>query len=331
MLAEVRCPLAGATVGRRVGAVVSGCLLSGLAVAAGSAEEWLNRMASAIETSNYRGTVVRVHDGDVETLRIVHKYADGEVIEKIETLDGADRTMIRDADGVRCVLPDARAILVEQSSTDSGLLSRVPVSLNRLEQQYDVILVRDEERIANRRAVMIAVRPHDEYRYGHRLWLDHDSALPVKTELLDEVGQVIEQVRFVDLTIEDFIPDSEFVFDINTQGFRHIGSPARPTAGGGGAAAERWVAQRLPDGFRLRHSLGGADGSPRQLTFDDGMVAVSVFIEPPEYDAGRLDGPSSMGAANAYSIWRDDRQITAIGEVPLRTVREIARSVARSE
>jgi sigma-E factor negative regulatory protein RseB len=72
-------------------------------------------------------------------------------------------------------------------------------------------------------------------------------------------------------------------------------------------------------------------GSPmpaQHLIFSDGIAAISVFIEPGSPDGGqRPPEATSMGSANAYSTSLHGHVITAIGEVPADTVREIANSV----
>jgi len=62
--------------------------------------------------------------------------------------------------------------------------------------------------------------------------------------------------------------------------------------------------------------------------FSDGLVAVSVFIEP-RSSVPVQSGPLQQGALNVYSMKVDDQMVTALGEVPGATVRQIAASVAR--
>jgi sigma-E factor negative regulatory protein RseB len=69
----------------------------------------------------------------------------------------------------------------------------------------------------------------------------------------------------------------------------------------------------------------------QHLIFSDGFASVSVFIEP-----GTPKGPSppestSVGSANAFSTQIGGHVITAIGEVPATTVRDLAMSVAPVE
>lgn len=323
---------AGSSAARYPLVMVSAMLLSATAVGQ-SVDDWLERMTSAVEVTNYRGKIMRSHGGNVEFLRVVHKYENGQVSEKIETMDGADRTIIRDASGVRCILPDSKSVLVEESSADTGLFSRVPIDIERLNLHYDVIMVRDNERIADRDALLIAIRPRDDYRYGHRLWLERESALPLKTELLDTSGRVIEEVRFVDFTLENMIAASEFDLKIDLEGFRFIGTSQQPnltqaaTETSAVSADEQWTVAGLPVGYQVtRRVTSGAQ--MHHLQIDDGMASVSIFIEPPQKNGSRGAAASTVGAANAFSVWSTDRQITVVGEVPRRTVRVIAESVA---
>ena len=40
-------------------------------------QEWLNRMGAAVQSTSYEGTVIRIQDGMVEALKVVHTIEDG--------------------------------------------------------------------------------------------------------------------------------------------------------------------------------------------------------------------------------------------------------------
>jgi len=58
---------------------------------------------------------------------------------------------------------------------------------------------------------------------------------------------------------------------------------------------------------------------------------VSVFIEPSPPTGSAPPESTSMGSANAYSTRIRGHLVTAVGEVPAATVRDIATSVAPVE
>ena len=62
------------------------------------------------------------------------------------------------------------------------------------------------------------------------------------------------------------------------------------------------------------------------MVYTDGLASLSVFIERLTGDV--RNGSSSMGAVNAFIRIYDDYSITAIGEVPAQTVKQIAESIS---
>jgi sigma-E factor negative regulatory protein RseB len=66
----------------------------------------------------------------------------------------------------------------------------------------------------------------------------------------------------------------------------------------------------------------------QHLVFSDGFASVSVFIEPGSRNAPAPAEASRMGAASTFTTTVRGYMITAVGEVPPTTVRDIATSLA---
>ena len=177
---------------------------AGTAPAAGPAPEsptrWLERMNLALTTRNYDGTFSHWHGGRVEMLRIIHRVQDGVVSERLASLDGSGREFIRSGASLACYLPDKRTVLVEQRTAQAPLVE-FPRLDERTASFYDIREVA-RTRLNRRDTHVIAVSPKDEYRYGYRLWIDDSTAMPLKTQLCDAHGHVIEQIVF-DLPTEE--------------------------------------------------------------------------------------------------------------------------------
>jgi sigma-E factor negative regulatory protein RseB len=182
---------------------------------------------------------------------------------------------------------------------------------------------------------VVAVDPKDEYRYGYRLWIDEKTAMPLKTELCDGQGRVIEQLVFASLSLPERIPDSAFQPQIATDGFRWVRQEPKGAAPAAPDAASLWSALRLPPGFRMtsraQQLLPGADSTVSHLVFSDGVASVSVFVEARPNPAGGFVGPAQMGSSSAYSTSVDGHQVTVVGEVPPRTVQYIASQVRSAQ
>lgn len=288
-------------------------------------QDWIDRMGNAVQVTNYAGTVVRVRDGRVDTFKVVHTVKDGVVREKVVIQDGNGLEIIRNGNEVHCILPDRESVLVEEWNNQSTLFSTLPSSDIRFGTEYDLRIVR-EERVAGRRAVMLAVQPHDEYRFGHRIWLDYATGLPLAAKLIDESGKPLEQVKFADISLDEEIHASALEPSFDTAGFRWYSEPRR-------SASRRvdtdWGGVSLPPGYRVlsthEEQLPGSEATVTHVLVSDGLANVSVFIEPDTAPASTER--SREGTTSTYSLTTGEYRVTAVGEVPAATVEQVSRSL----
>lgn len=313
-------------------------LLPGLARASEDPRAWLERMSHAVEQLNYEGTLVHLIGSDATVLKIVHRSRDGRVTEKI-TADGSGREIIRNDEEVMCILPDQRTVLLESNDVrnpaQSPLRGRLP-GITGIRSEYYHLAFVGSERVAGRDTRVVAIRPKDSFRYGYRVSLDRATAMPLKTQLLDEQGKVQEQVLFSDISLREAIPDSALQPSMPIESFavrRSAAATPRATTHG----ATDWVATRVPAGFALEvrraRTQSNADLGARHLVYSDGLATVSLFIEPAVAASEQAEGLSQMGSANAYTVVHEGYMVTAVGEVPPVTVELLAisaRPVARS-
>ena len=318
---------------RRIQLVAPLCVALGGLVAAApysvadeiSPDDWFVKMANAVQTTNYEGTVNRLQNGKLVTLTVVHVVADGVIREKVVFQEGDGLEIIRNGNEVQCILPDEGTVRVEEWNDQSTLFSSLPSTDIQFGNEYDVSVVR-EERIAGRKAVLLAIRPHDEYRYGHRIWLDIATGFPLQTKLMRDDGEAIEQVKFADITLDKEIHASALAPSTSVENFRWFTQPQRKI---NHAVDSPWNSAELPSGFAVKSTheedLPGRDVPVVHILYSDGLANVSVFIEPAKDK--KFARRSSVGASNSYSVENAGYQVTAVGEVPAATVEKIATSM----
>jgi len=294
-------------------------------------QEWLQRMEHALTSRNYEGVFVHEHSGQSETLRILHRVSDGEVAERIVSMDGSGREFIRRGNELRCYLPDQKVVLVEKSPDAGLLLTELRAANADGSGQYESLDL-GRARVAGRDTRVIAVEPRDEFRYGYRIWIDERTAMPLKSQLRSVRGSVVEQLIFTSLTLPVQMSDAVLEPAVDARAYRWLRYEAVP-ATASDAPAAAWQAAELPPGFRMTvrsaQRLPGSGAAVTHLVFSDGMASVSVFVEP-EDASGRgpaIPDSASVGSSSAFSTTVDGHRITAIGEVPPDTVRAIARSL----
>ncbi len=296
-----------------------------VALAADGPQEWLSRMSNAVQKTSYVGTVIRTKGGEAETLKVVRRIDGGVVNEKLTVQEGSSLEIIRSGNEVHCILPDQKSVLVETWDDQSTLFSTLPSNDIRFSNEYDLSIVR-EDRVAGRKAVLLAIRPHDEFRFGHRLWLDRETAFPLRAELIDRDGSLLEQVKFADINLGSSISPEALAPSMSLENFTwHANAAKRVEVD----VRTDWVCDNLPAGFRVistkTEQIAGADTVVTHILYSDGLATVSVFIAQARHKKNARR--SNIGGSNAYSMQLDDYRITAVGEVPAVTVQRIARSM----
>jgi len=305
---------------------------------ADDARALLEQMGRALAGRNYEGTFVHQHGDATETLRIIHRGEPGGFTERVVSLDGSGREVIRRNGEVRAYFPDQHAVLVD-SSQRGGLLFPGLAGLDSASGQVYSVREEAHTRSSGRAAHVVVVEPRDQFRYGYRVWIDKASAMPLRTQLRTADGRVVEQVVFTELTLPAHIPDSALQPAVTARDYRWLRRGAASDAGASQPADATWDAAELPPGFRLiSHStqfVGDGQKPATHLVFSDGLASVSVFVEaPPPVARGPEAGYStttttmtSLGSSSALSTEVDGHKVTAIGEVPPDTVRAITRSL----
>lgn len=281
----------------------------------------LKKIASAARELNYRGVFVYQHGDHSESSRITHLVDRAGEFEKLETLDGPRREVIRTDSEIITFYADANIVKRERRTARKLFPAMLPDQLSVLTEYYQ-LRRGGQERIAGLLAQSVILQPKDEYRYGHVLWADPQSGLLLKARMVNDKQQVMEQFQFNDVAID--IPLSR---DAMRPGFPMppLGELApTPTTDTG------WMVRSQPAGFRKimemrREKQSG--GQVAHLVFSDGLAAVSVFIEPMPTSRKIIPGLSHQGAVSIYTRPLPDQLITVLGETPPVTVMQIANSV----
>lgn len=288
------------------------------------AQRLLERMMHSVNSLNYQGTFIYMHDGQLELMEILHAVHGDIVQERLVSLNGAPREIIRNSASVTCIMPEIGRVSVDYRPENRGFSLIGTVNPEELTDRYR-FSISGRARIAGRMTDVVAIIPRDTYRYGYRLYLDEESGLPLKSDLMDEQGKPLEQIMFTSLEISPAIPSQEGTLS-TAQAAPEISQKPR-----GGVEKSRWSFQSLPMGFVLTTytSLPDREGA-EHMVLSDGLASISIFVEK---IAGNqvLDGASRMGAVNAWGGQIAGYQVTAVGEVPAVTVKQVAQMMVLSD
>ncbi len=274
----------------------------------------LTRMFEARRTVSYEGDFVYLQNGQMTTLHIVRQVGKHTDQEHISTLDGPVREVVRHQGQATCTLPTGQSVVLGGRPISPGALQHI----DEITAYYDLRLGKNE-RIAGRNAQSLEVYPRDDLRYGHRFWLDLDTGLLLKSELLGKQGDVLERVLFIRMSLV-----TEPVDPVESKESKVV--PAQTTQALANAGSVAWTVGQLPAGFRLEEGNQQDTASTQQFVYSDGLATVSVFVERVPADRETMRGLSRRGALNIYSTRYRDWQVTIVGEVPEATVTRMGTS-----
>jgi len=317
--------------------VLALCLVVGTnSFAEPEAMKVLERMGIAAKQLNYEGVFAYQTGQNLQSIRIIHRADEQGETERLVSLNGAAREVIRTNDLVTCIFPEGKRVNVNRRPLGRGFPSDLLRRLGSATPYYDVVKGKSG-RVADRLVGELIIKPIDNYRYGFRLWVDKESDLLLKSELLAEDGQVLETFSFSTIEMGKTIPDSLLQSQIPS-GTEMTWDRTEPVSAANMAATNllpKWHIAWLPEGFSLvaqQNRIKAKNGATvEQRVYSDGLSSVSVFIEKIRARHSHLHGGSKMGAVNAFGTILNAHFVTVVGEVPAKTVEKIGTSISPSD
>lgn len=237
----------------------------------------LNRFGSAEQSLSYRLTWVVSDARPPQVLERIHRA--GQQQSTMELLSGGPAATLP-----LPTLPDAAPVASQR--------------LLLLQQSYR-LQSRIRETVARREVLPVWFQPTDGLRYATLLWLDVETGVPLKTQVHDSDGRILE---YSVATALELLPDQPVTPDPDVP-------PARVGS---------WRIDPLPPGFQQTavHREGGRE----QLFLLDGLATISVFVEPAD---GRRTGAMRRGAMSSLIREQQGARLTAVGGVPLVTLERV--------
>ncbi len=291
----------------------------------------LHRIAQGSRQLTYSGVFVYRSGSRVDTSRIVHSVSDGVEVERIESLDGSPREVLRAGSEVKCFFPEEKLLIIERRPSQRGFPTLLPAGLGSLPEHYS-IHGGNPGRVAGVNSRAVLLKPRDEWRYGHEFWMDVASGLLLKATLIGAGGEALESFAFTQVKIGGPLEHGALKpgFDLERVRVQQVRTTElRPDDMG-------WTFRTALPGFRkvasMKRQAGGAGNSAAaeslHVVFSDGLATISVFIEPGG-PAGEQDATATLGPVNVYRRQIDEYRVVVMGEVPAIAVKRLGEGMER--
>ncbi len=289
----------------------------------------INEMSDASHKLNYDGIFMYRLQNQITSMRIIHKVDEDGVTEKLISLTGHPREVIRTDEQVKCYFPEKNELVIDESRIGKLVSSYLPNPIEKVSGFY-MFEIAGENRIAGKEAWIVNIRPKDEYRYGYQLWIDKESKLLLKSDLKNKDGVSLEQVMFAQIEIGHFIDDEllkptyKFANPILVNNIQHgevLDSKTKLS----------WQMKSLPAGFNIsehaKQIMMTSENPVEHIIYSDGLAMVSVFVEKLGNNSKLKAGAARFGGVNTFATEVNGYQVTAVGEVPEKTVKLLANSI----
>ncbi|MCS2155361.1 sigma-E factor regulatory protein RseB [Scandinavium goeteborgense] len=281
----------------------------------------LQQMNLASQSLNYELSFVSINKQGVESLRYRHARLNNQALAQLLQMDGPRREVVQRGNEISYFEPGLDPFTLNGDFIVDSLPSLVYTDFKRLAPYYDFISV-GRTRIADRLCEVIRVVARDGTRYSYIVWLDSETKLPMRVDLLDRDGETLEQFRVVAFNVNEQVSS-------NMQTLSTASLPPLLSVPVGDKVKFNWLPSWLPQGFvevaGSRRTLPTIDTPVESRLYSDGLFSFSVNVN--HANANSSEQVLRTGRRTVSTSVRDSSEITIVGELPPQTAKRIADSI----
>ncbi|ERH66640.1 anti-sigma E factor [Pantoea dispersa EGD-AAK13] len=278
-------------------------------------------MEQASQNLNYEFAYINVSRLGIESLRYRHAVIDNRVFAQLLQMDGPRREVIQRGNDISYFEPGLDPFSLPGNHIIDALPALMFADFSRLGDAYDFIPV-GRSRMADQMCEVVRIVSRDGTRYSYVVWLDVDTKLPLRIDLLDRDGETLEQFRVISFAVDEGVRNL-------MQGLEKANLPPSLSLPAGDKVQLSWQPGWLPAGMKLisqsRRDIPAMNKTVESRLYSDGLFSFAINITP----ADKSSSPQSLrtGRRTVQTEVRDNREITVVGELPPTTAKRIADSI----
>lgn len=282
----------------------------------------LQQMNAASQSLSYELAFVSINKLGVESLSYRHARVDNKPFAQLLQLDGPRREVVQRGNEISYFEPGLEPFTLTGDYIVDSLPSIVYSDFKKLSPYYDFISV-GKTRVADRMCEVIRVVARDGTRYGYIVWMDTQTKLPMRVDLLDRDGETLEQFRVINVALNDSIGN-------DMSGLAKASLPPLLSVPDGDKANFNWSASWLPQGFKevssSRRPLAAIGVPVESRLYSDGLFSFSVNVNRAPAGA-RGEQVLRTGRRTVSTLVRNNAEITIVGELPPQTAKRVSDNV----
>lgn len=281
----------------------------------------LQQMEQATQNLNYEFAYINVSRLGIESLRYRHAVVDKRVFAQLLQMDGPRREVIQRGNDISYFEPGLDPFSLPGNHIIDALPSLMFADFSRLGQAYDFVPV-GRSRMADQMCEVVRIVSRDGTRYSYVVWLDVDTKLPLRIDLLDRDGETLEQFRVISFAVDEGVRNL-------MQGLEKANLPPALSLPAGDKVELSWQPGWIPAGMKLisqsRRAIPAMNKTVESRLYSDGLFSFAINIAPA--DKNSVPQQLRTGRRTVQTVVRDNQEITVVGELPPATAKRIASAI----
>ncbi|OCG16128.1 hypothetical protein A9G09_03325 [Gilliamella sp. wkB292] len=282
----------------------------------------LNKMSKSVQTNSYQiHFLSQDKDQYVTTFEYSHLGAlqKEEVKAQLLYLEGPAKEIILHNNITSYFQPDSASFSITSPRITEAFPDVIYNDFTKLTDVYEFVKL-GKTRTANRSVQLIKMIAKDKDRYSYIIWIDDKNFLPIRIDLLDQDGEIINQLKVVDID-EDF--DQKKMKDyIDSRTYPILLSIEKQNN-----MLDAWRLAWLPKGFKevAAYNVNFYNSDIATKLFSDGVFSFTVNV------SSDLSNQSNQliqqGGRTIFSTNIGNKNIIIIGNLPKTTIERIAQNI----
>lgn len=290
-----------------------------------TAQAWLKKLSTAVQTLNYSIALVVLKPG-VDSQPYLWRHGideNGVEMEQLNLLNGPGREIVRMGNKVSFFEPNVPPYSLRSPTINGPFPSELLYHPEQLFDSYEFVLV-GRSRVSGRSAQQIRVISKDKSRFGLNLWLDQESGLILKMNMVNLEGQLLEQIQVTAIEVSE---EADPYFARIEQGML----PDTLVLPNQDKTPPRWKINNLPVGMHIIkqdiHRLPMTGDIVDYILLSDGLVDVSIYIQPVPGASASQDLVGRHESNTILTRQIGDVSVTVLGKIPAVTADAILKSI----
>ena len=279
----------------------------------------LDKMRDAVINTDYQLYFLQSEMGEyANTFKYFHLATEQEQMANLIYLEGIPQEIILNNHIISYFKADSSSFSLASSRIIEAFPDVVYSDFSQLVDSYDFIVV-GKGRTANRSAQLVRIVSKNKDRYNYVIWIDEESYLPLRIDLLDLNYTIIQQIKILDINL-DFDKES-FKNHIKTKDYPILFPNEKSDS-----EIHHWKLTYLPSGFQevASYNINFYESSIDTQLFSDGIFSFSVNVSDSSDKNSHL---FQQGVKTIYSVNNKLGNIVIIGNLPAETIKKIAQGI----